>query len=43
MNADIRQQRPYGVDFKAYRWDPTTDEFRHEPDYQMRRATDPQA
>ncbi|EXJ80069.1 6-phosphofructo-2-kinase [Capronia epimyces CBS 606.96] len=35
--------RPYGVDFKAYRWDPTTDEFEHEPDYRMRRATDPQA
>ncbi|EXJ93298.1 6-phosphofructo-2-kinase [Capronia coronata CBS 617.96] len=37
------EPRPYGVDFMAYRWDPATDEFRHEPDYQMRRATDPQA
>ncbi|KAI1614787.1 6-phosphofructo-2-kinase [Exophiala viscosa] len=37
------EPRPYGVDFKAYRWDPATDEFRHEPDYRMRRATDPQA
>ncbi|EHY61305.1 6-phosphofructo-2-kinase [Exophiala dermatitidis] len=37
------EPRPYGVDFKAYRWDPVKDEFRYEPDYQMRRATDPQA
>jgi 6-phosphofructo-2-kinase len=41
--AYMLEPRPYGVDFKAYRWDPTTDEFRHEPDYRMRRATDPQA
>ncbi|KAJ9601985.1 6-phosphofructo-2-kinase [Cladophialophora chaetospira] len=37
------EPRPYGVDFKAYRWDPATGVFRHEPDYRMRRATDPQA
>ena len=34
-------QRPYGVDFKAYRYNPATNEFKHEPDYRMRRAIDP--
>ncbi|KIW67976.1 hypothetical protein PV04_03953 [Phialophora macrospora] len=37
------EPRPYGVDFKAFRYDPSVDEFRHEPDYRMRRAVDPQA
>ncbi|KAL6251938.1 6-phosphofructo-2-kinase [Rhinocladiella similis] len=37
------EPRPYGVEFKAFRWDPVTDEFRYEPDYRMRRAIDPQA
>ncbi|KAK5382298.1 6-phosphofructo-2-kinase [Exophiala xenobiotica] len=37
------EPRPYGVEFKAFRWDPATDEFQYEPDYRMRRATDPQA
>ncbi|KIW99457.1 uncharacterized protein Z518_11196 [Rhinocladiella mackenziei CBS 650.93] len=41
--AYVLEPRPYGVEFKAYRWDPATDEFRYEPDYRMRRATDPQA
>ncbi|KAK6380705.1 6-phosphofructo-2-kinase [Exophiala oligosperma] len=37
------EPRPYGVEFKAFRWDPVSDEFRYEPDYRMRRAIDPQA
>jgi 6-phosphofructo-2-kinase len=36
-------QRPYGVEFKAYRWDPETDEFHHESDWKMRRANGPEA
>ncbi|OQV07821.1 hypothetical protein CLAIMM_12194 [Cladophialophora immunda] len=41
--AYMLEPRPYGVEFKAYRWDPATDEFLYEPDYRMRRAIDPQA
>ncbi|EXJ65825.1 6-phosphofructo-2-kinase [Cladophialophora psammophila CBS 110553] len=41
--AYMLEPRPYGVEFKAYRWDPATDEFVYEPDYRMRRAIDPQA
>ncbi|KAH0828480.1 hypothetical protein AYO21_00386 [Fonsecaea monophora] len=41
--AYMLEPRPYGVEFKAYRWDPATDQFLYEPDYRMRRAIDPQA
>ena len=39
----LLEPRPYGVDFKAYRWNPETDEFRHEMDYKLRRAQGPEA
>jgi len=31
-------QKPYGVEFKAYRYNPDSDWFDHVPDYQLRRA-----
>jgi hypothetical protein len=34
----IRLQRPYGVDFKAFRWNPQTDGFLAEDGYKLRRA-----
>ncbi|KAL8850948.1 MAG: hypothetical protein Q9221_004148 [Calogaya cf. arnoldii] len=33
------EPKPYGVDFKAYRYNPRTDWFDHIPDYRLRRAT----
>ncbi|KAL8838891.1 MAG: hypothetical protein Q9176_004826 [Flavoplaca citrina] len=33
------EPKPYGVDFKAYRYNPRTDWFDYIPDYQLRRAT----
>ena len=35
----ISQQKPYGVDFKAYRYNRQTDWFDHVPDYELRRAS----
>ncbi|KKY18459.1 putative 6-phosphofructo-2-kinase 1 [Phaeomoniella chlamydospora] len=35
------EPKPYGVDFKAYRWDEGTGDFTHDPDFQLRRATNP--
>ena len=32
-------QKPYGVDFKAYRYNTQTDGFDHVPDYRLRRAS----
>ncbi len=34
-----KRQKPYGVDFKAYRYNPQNDWFDHVPDYELRRAT----
>jgi 6-phosphofructo-2-kinase len=31
-------QKPYGVDFKAYRYSPETKDFDHVPDYALQRA-----
>ena len=39
----LLEPRPYGVDFKAYRWNPEADEFQHEVEYKMRRALAPEA
>ncbi|KAL8828332.1 MAG: hypothetical protein Q9191_002650 [Dirinaria sp. TL-2023a] len=36
--TNIRPQKPYGVEFKAYRYNHATDWFDHVPDYQLRRA-----
>ena len=33
------KQKPYGVDFKAYRYNPQTDWFDHVPNYELRRAS----
>lgn len=33
------QQKPYGVDFKAFRYDPKDDWFHFVPEYELRRAT----
>ncbi|KAL8728244.1 MAG: hypothetical protein Q9166_005547 [cf. Caloplaca sp. 2 TL-2023] len=33
------EPKPYGVDFKAYRYNPRTDWFDYVPDYRLRRAT----
>ncbi|KAL8779050.1 MAG: hypothetical protein Q9194_001659 [Teloschistes cf. exilis] len=33
------EPKPYGVDFKAYRYNPQTNWFDHMPDYRLRRAT----
>ncbi|KAL8683946.1 MAG: hypothetical protein Q9186_000157 [Xanthomendoza sp. 1 TL-2023] len=33
------EPKPYGVDFKAYRYNPRTDWFDHVPNYRLRRAT----
>ncbi|KAI9699264.1 MAG: hypothetical protein M1836_002874 [Candelina mexicana] len=33
------EPKPYGVEFKAYRYNPDSDWFDHVPDYQLRRAT----
>lgn len=35
------EPRPYGVEFKAYRWDPHTDEFTWDEKYKLRRAVEP--
>ncbi|KAI4224229.1 MAG: hypothetical protein L6R36_004827 [Xanthoria steineri] len=35
----MMEPKPYGVDFKAYRYNARTDWFDHIPDYQLRRAT----
>lgn len=37
------EPRPYGVEFKAYRWHPDTNQFVWEEDYRLKRAIDPQA
>jgi len=34
-------QRPYGVEFKAYRWNQETDEFIYDENYRLRRAIEP--
>ncbi|KAK5087773.1 6-phosphofructo-2-kinase [Lithohypha guttulata] len=34
-------KRPYGVEFKAYRWDPETDKFNWDENYKLRRAVEP--
>jgi len=39
--AYLLEPRPYGVDFKAYRWNPETDDFVHEEQYKLRRARHP--
>lgn len=39
--AYMIEPRPYGADFKAYRWDPETNEFHHDENYRLRRAVDP--
>ncbi|ERF73219.1 hypothetical protein EPUS_03060 [Endocarpon pusillum Z07020] len=36
------EPKPYGVDFKAYRYNPSTDWFDYVPDFELRRATNPQ-
>jgi 6-phosphofructo-2-kinase len=33
------EPKPYGVEFKAWRYNPETDDFDHVPDYKLRRAT----
>lgn len=33
------EPKPYGVDFRAYRYNPETDWFDYMPDYEMRQAT----
>ncbi|KAI9924541.1 hypothetical protein AWENTII_009626 [Aspergillus wentii] len=33
------EPKPYGVEFKAYRYNPTSDWFDYIPDYEMRQAT----
>ncbi|KAI9718829.1 MAG: hypothetical protein M1828_006518 [Chrysothrix sp. TS-e1954] len=33
------EPKPYGVDFKAFKYDPTADWFEHQPDYELRKAT----
>ncbi|KAF9887652.1 hypothetical protein FE257_009745 [Aspergillus nanangensis] len=33
------EPKPYGVEFKAYRYNPTTDWFDHIPDFKLRQAT----
>lgn len=33
------EPKPYGVDFKAYRYNPETDWFDHIPDFELRQAT----
>ena len=35
------EPKPYGVEFKAWRYNPKTDDFDHLPDYKLRRATPP--
>lgn len=35
------EPRPYGVEFRAYRWDPETDEFSWDENYKLRRAIEP--
>lgn len=36
------EPKPYGVEFKAWRYNPDTDDFDHLPDYKLRRAPVPQ-
>lgn len=35
------EPKPYGVEFKAWRYNSTTDDFDHLPDYKLRRTTVP--
>jgi 6-phosphofructo-2-kinase len=35
------EPKPYGVEFKAWRYNPKTDDFDHLPDYKLRRTTVP--
>ncbi|KAF1979214.1 bifunctional 6-phosphofructo-2-kinase/fructose-2,6-bisphosphate 2-phosphatase [Bimuria novae-zelandiae CBS 107.79] len=35
------EPKPYGVEFKAWRYNPETDDFDHLPDYKLQRATPP--
>lgn len=35
------EPKPYGVEFKAWRYNPRTDDFDHLPDYKLRRANPP--
>lgn len=35
------EPKPYGVEFKAWRYNPETDDFDHLPDYKLRRTTIP--
>jgi len=37
------EPKPYGVEFRAYRYDPIHDRFEHQPDFQLSRATNPNA
>jgi 6-phosphofructo-2-kinase len=32
------EPKPYGVEFKAWRYNPETDDFDHLPDYKLRRG-----
>jgi 6-phosphofructo-2-kinase len=35
------EPKPYGVEFKAWRYNPATDDFDHLPDYKLRRTMVP--
>jgi len=35
------EPKPYGVEFKAYRYDQIMDRFEYRPNFQLRRATNP--
>lgn len=39
--AYMIEPRPYGVEFKAYRWNQENDEFVYEENYRLRRAVEP--
>ncbi|KAK5937013.1 6-phosphofructo-2-kinase [Knufia obscura] len=39
--AYMIEPRPYGADFKAYRWNPENDEFVYDENYKLRRAVEP--
>lgn len=38
MGADLWSKKPYGVDFKAYRYNASTDWFEYLPEFQLKAA-----
>jgi 6-phosphofructo-2-kinase len=35
------EPKPYGVEFKAYRYNPQTDSFDYLPEFQLKKASNP--